>query len=154
MYPESFYNENRKQEKPRDPLTLDIYPSTKKKTSFELIEDDGLTYLFKSDSQFKKTLIVCDAIEKINEILISVKSDYEGNGYNGMPQKRNYLFSIHIENPKRIYFKNHELLQKDNLIELNESDEGWCYTKDEKILNVKIRPQNHDDNFTLQIIKL
>ena len=35
IYPESYYDDNRQQQKPRDPLTLDIYPSNKK-TQFEI----------------------------------------------------------------------------------------------------------------------
>ena len=56
MYPKSYYDEKRYQQKPRDPLTLDIYPSMEK-TQFKLFEDDGITYKFKTDSLYNITLI-------------------------------------------------------------------------------------------------
>ena len=54
MYPESYYDSSRFQQKPINPLIINIYPSTKSKTEFELMEDDGRTYQFKTDSNFNR----------------------------------------------------------------------------------------------------
>ena len=78
MYPESYYDNNRIQQKPRDPLTLAIYPSKQKKTRFELFEDDGLTYRFKTNSMYNKTIIECDPTYRSDAVTIKIKGLRDG----------------------------------------------------------------------------
>jgi alpha-glucosidase len=54
MYPEMLYD----REKPKDPLTFDVYPSGK--SSFTLYEDDGLTQDYRA-GMYTRTLVEVDA---------------------------------------------------------------------------------------------
>ena len=56
MYPEMLYDG----EKPKDPVTLDVYPFGK--SSFILYEDDGLTQEYRAGA-FARTLIEVDGAE-------------------------------------------------------------------------------------------
>ena len=151
MYPESYYDADRMQQKPKNPLTLDIYPSQKEITKFELIEDDGITYEFKNNDMYNKTLIECDPITESNKVTIKVRGQYKGKGYQGMPETRDYLLQIHKENPKNVLFKSQNLIKKDNYKDLDKEIDGWYFDETKNILYIKIKTQSADNDFSVQV---
>jgi len=151
MYPESYYDNNRIQKKPQTPLTLDIYPSFNKNTKFEMFEDDGLTYRFKTDSMYNKTIIKCETDKKNNLITILVEGQKEGLGFDKMVEERSYLLNIHSNEPKSILFNSFELKKMKNNIELKDVLEGWYYNSNTKVIHIKIKKINSNDTFTTSI---
>ena len=151
MYPESYYDTDRTQQKPRNPLTLDIYPSEKEVTRFELMEDDGLTYQFKNNAMYNKTLIECDPVTESDKIVITIKGQYKGRGYIGMPKTRDYLLQIHGKNPKNILFENHNLIEKENYKELTQGIDGWYFDEAKNLLYIKIWKQEAVSIFSVQV---
>ncbi|MFC1555934.1 TIM-barrel domain-containing protein [candidate division KSB1 bacterium] len=156
MYPEAFY-ENRKQQRPRDPLQVDIYPHTAKATSFILFEDDGLTYKFR-ENKFNKSLFTCDAVTNEDKIQISANGCAQGEGYEGMPQERNYYFTVHLGNkPFSVSLTTDSgstisLSEFSELSELENAGEGWCYLRsNEGIVHIKLNPQQFDAGFKIEI---
>jgi hypothetical protein len=91
MYPEMLYD----REKPRDPVTLDIYPFGR--TSFTMYEDDGTTQEYRQGA-FAKTLIEVDAPKAIEgagaQILVKVNG--AKGTYKDMPASRAYLVDVHV----------------------------------------------------------
>ena len=151
MYPESYYDSSRVQKKPIDPLTIHIYPSKRNKTKFELIEDDGISYEFKTNSSFNKTLIVCDPISDPDHLMVNVHGLYDGNGYKQMLKERNYYIKIHIDKPLNIYFNNLILNYQNTINDLNNSFEGWYFDSGKKIVHVKTKSQKTEDSFSIKI---
>ena len=143
MYPESYYDRDRTQQKPRNPLTLDIYPSDKKITRFELIEDDGLTYQFKTDSMYNKTLIESHPNLASDKVIIKINGNYEGRGYVGMPETRDYLLQIHGGKPQSVSLKNKK--------ELNKKIDDWYFDVEKNILHIKIEKQESINAFSIQV---
>ncbi|MFC1782879.1 TIM-barrel domain-containing protein [Planctomycetota bacterium] len=157
MYPEAFY-ENRKQQRPRDPLQVDIYPHTAKATSFTLFEDDGLTYKFK-EYKFNKTLFTCDATSNKDVIQISVNGCAQGEGYEGMPQERNYYFTVHDRRkPQSVAWASssditNPLDEVNSTRALEGRDEGWCFLEsNEGVLHIKLKPQDYNARIKIKII--
>ena len=146
MYPESYYDNNRVQKKPKNPLTLDIYPSTQKSTSFELIEDDGHTYEFQKNAMYNKTLIECHPGS--NEVTIHIKGQHKGKGYIDMPKKRDYIIQIHSEKPESVFLNNYKLEEIGN----NQESDGWYFDSHKNI--VYINTKNHNANASVFIKSL
>jgi hypothetical protein len=91
MYPEMLHD----REKPKDPMTLDLYPFGK--TSFSLYEDDGLTREYQA-AGFARTLIEVDAPKSLDEpgTQVTVKVGAAKGTYKGMPASRSYVVDIHL----------------------------------------------------------
>ena len=152
MYPKSYYDDKRYQQKPRDPLTLDIYPS-KEKTQFELFEDDGITYKFKTDSMYNKTLIECDPISRPDAVVIKISGQYEGLGYTGMPEKRNYYLTVHGSKPGKVFIEAYELTEMKDIVELNNSEDGWYFDLGKNVIHVKVKTKEAGGSFSTTILK-
>ena len=151
MYPESYYDDNRKQQKPRDPLTLDIYPSKKGKTKFELMEDDGVTYKFKSDLMFNKTFIECEHSGE-NTININITGLYEGNGYKDMPENRNYHLQIHSPKPRAVIIDEIKVKEMKNAKKLTRATDGWYFDPQKNIAHIKVKEQKANSTFSTVIL--
>ena len=149
MYPESYYDENRIQQKPKNPLTLDIYPKFKEKSKFELIEDDGLTYNFQTNSMYNKTVIECNSDTKHIDILI--KGQYEGNGYTEMPMTRDYLLQIHRDKPKKILIDSNTLIELKTYQNISNEQYGWFYDINKNIIHIKAGKQLAKSNLLVNI---
>ena len=152
MYPESYYDNNRLQQKPRDPLTLDIFPSDNKITQFELLEDDGLTYRFKTDSMYNKTIIECDPTYRSDAVTIKIKGQYEGKGYEGMPEVRNYLLTIHGTKPQKVFVGTEELTEMKDITELEDRVDGWSFDSDKKVTHIKVKTQAANSSFNVYTV--
>jgi len=133
-------------------LTLDIYPSDQKKTIFELIEDDGLTYKFKTDSMYNKTLIECDPFYRSDAITIKIIGQYEGKGYDGMPKERNYILSIHGTKPHHVFVEDEKLTEMKVVSELDKLKDGWCFDSDKNITYIKVKTKEANNSFNVYAI--
>ena len=153
MYPESYYDDQRQQQKPRDPLTLDIYPSATQKTKFELLEDDGLTYRFKTEAAYNKTLIECDPIFHPDAVIIKITGLYEGMGYTGMPEKRNYHLQVHGTEPETITIKTNMLTKMKDVKELKRNEDGWYFDPGKGLTHIKVKSQKAQSSFSVVISK-
>ena len=151
MYPESYYDDNRYQQKPRDPLTLDIYPS-KEKTQFELMEDDGITYKFKTDRMYNKTLIECEPGEE-NTVKINITGQHEGNGYEGMPGKRNYRLQVHGSKPQTVFIAMDKLKEINDTTLFEKAPEGWYFDPSGNITYIKIKKKEANSSFSITVSK-
>ena len=149
MYPESYYDDNRYQQKPRDPLTLDIYPS-KEKTQFELMEDDGLTYKFKTDIMYNKTLIECEP-RKEKAVNIKIVGLYEGNGYDGMPEKRNYRLQVHGPKSHTVTIDGIRLTEMKDTAALQQTVDGWYFDRGNNITYIKVKTKEANSSFSISV---
>ena len=156
MYPEAYYKD-RVQQRPRDPLQVDVYPDATKPTEYTLFEDDGLTYKFK-DNEFNKTHFSCDATSRQGDISLMVNSLVDGGGYAGMPEERNYYFTVHsAEKPEAVSWSNapdvnNQLSEIANVDGLEESIEGWNYSAEKGgVLHIKLKPQKYNADLNLNI---
>jgi alpha-glucosidase (family GH31 glycosyl hydrolase) len=148
MYPEMLYDG----EKPKDPVTFDIYP--KGETKFELYEDDGLTQDYRKGA-FSKTLITVSGGNGKTAIEVS-----PANGsYNGMPEKRSYIFEVHLKNsPAKVSLSLDKTLKLKNLKtkeNYDKADEGWYFNPDDRmgVLFVKTRSIKLSDGFRVDVGK-
>ena len=91
MYPEMLHD----RDKPKDPVTFDIYPSGK--TSFNLYEDDGTTQEYRN-AAFARTLVEVDAPKSIDTpgTQIAVKVGAAKGKYADMPASRAYVVDLHV----------------------------------------------------------
>jgi alpha-glucosidase (family GH31 glycosyl hydrolase) len=158
MYPESYYEE-RVQQRPRDPLQVDVYPHPAGATEFMLFEDDGLTYRFR-ENEFNTTRFSCDAVSEPGTITIDVAGCMEGEGYEGMPPERNYHFTVHCDAKPRSVTRAEgsrgrtRLREMADVAELQESVEGWRYDPARGgVLHIKLGPLPYDAMFTIDIRK-
>lgn len=156
MYPEAYY-EDRVQQRPRDPLQVDVYPHTTEATEFTLFEDDGLTYKFR-ENQFNKTRFSCDSITEPGAIRIAVAGCMEGEGYEGMPQERNYYFTVHCDKkPTTVSWAStpdaiSQLREIADTAELQGGAEGWSYdSASGGVLHIKLRPLAYDAMIKIDI---
>ena len=129
MWPEMLHH----REKPKNPLTLDIYP--KKTSRFEFYEDDGVTRKF-DEGEFAKQLITSDMD---NSSLIVVIGESIGD-FQGKLEEREYLFEIHItEAPQEVSIQGDPLDEASSLADLESADEGWFFDASDRngVLHVK-----------------
>ncbi len=157
LYPESFY-ENRKQQRPRDPLQVEVYPHASQATRFVLFEDDGLTYKFR-DGKYNKTSFAADAVGAPGVITVSVAGCFEGNGYDGMPAARNYRLAVHTaKKPAAVSWAKEggaaaALKEAAEANALESMDEGWYFESGRGgVVHVKMRPQDARGRFSVEII--
>ena len=133
MYPEMLFNN----QKPKDPLTFDIYPYGK--SEFEMYEDDGITRKYQQ-GQFAKQLITVNAPKGIaGDIDVAVgKSIGE---FEGKLKSRVYQFEIHSElKPESIQLGDKTVLELTDPNAYPNAIAGWYYDADDRrgIVHVKL----------------
>jgi hypothetical protein len=164
MYPEMLHD----REKPKDPVTLDIYPFGK--SSFSLYEDDGLTREYQA-AGFARTLIEVDAPKALDETggQITVKVGAAKGTYKDMPATRSYVLDIHLPaKPASVKIGEKvvpafqvpttgDRAARDKArAEFNAAPEGWLYdaptrTSPVGVLHVHIKPQALTTAWTMKV---
>jgi alpha-glucosidase (family GH31 glycosyl hydrolase) len=143
MYPEMLYDG----EKPKDPVTFDIYPDGN--TSFEMYEDDGLTREYKNGA-FAKTLIEVNTEGTGTKVIVNpAKGEYKG-----MPESRNYIVQIHqLNTPKKIYLNGKKLKASKSKEHYDSAEEGWYYDPADHngIIYIKTKPIALKKGFSVEI---
>ena len=130
-------------QKPVDPLILDVYPS-KELSKYTLYEDDGLTLNYRK-GQYCLTNFSC--IEKNGEIEFTVKAR-EGN-YS--PPRRSFWIQFNNVNfkPKEVLLNQIKLDKASSFNKLRKTVKRWFYDSSQRTVYVKI-----PDNGLKQHIKL
>ncbi len=160
MYPEMLYD----REKPKDPLTLDIYP--RGRTSFTLYEDDGLTRQYAAGA-FARTTIAVDAPTSIDEpnAQVAIQVNAARGRYQGMPESRSYVVDLHVRaTPAWVRLGDRALpgvtatagdrAARDKARgDYEAAGEAWWFDASDRggILHVKTRPQPCDAAFTVTV---
>jgi alpha-glucosidase len=141
MYPEMLYDG----QKPKDPVTLDVYPSGK--TSFTLYEDDGSTQEYRKGSFSKSTITSTTAP------VITVNVGKCNGTYTDKPLSRKYELQIHTANkPKIVLLDNIAMTEYPSVSAWNSAKEGWYFAAADKkgIVYVKTNPISLDKDFEVK----
>jgi alpha-glucosidase (family GH31 glycosyl hydrolase) len=162
MYPEMLHD----REKPKDPVTFDIYPSGK--SSFTLYEDDGVTQDYRA-GMYAKTLVEVDAPKIIDAPVppapvtaaaakpapakktaaveapsaqITVKVGPAKGKYRDMPAARSYIVDVHLPvRPAGVRLNDKALPGLDKKEEFDKAAEGWLFDSRDRrgVLHVKTK---------------
>jgi hypothetical protein len=160
MYPEMLYDG----EKPRDPVTLDLYPFGASR--FDLYEDDGVTQGYRK-GEFARTVIDMQAPTSLGAPgeTVTVKVGAARGQYAGMPASRAYVLDLHTPaKPARVAIGGRELPMFDVTTgdratrdkaraAFNAATEGWMFDAADRrgVLRVKVPPQRLATGFTAVI---
>jgi len=150
LYPEMLYNN----QKPKDPLTFDIYPYGK--SEFQMYEDDGLTRLYQQ-GDFTTQLIQVDAPKGVaGNISINVNPSI--GDFNGKLESRVYQFEVHSElKPTQVTYQGEKLLELTHPKAYKNIVQGWYFDPNDRrgIVHIKLPRQltKHAAKLTLVIDK-
>jgi alpha-glucosidase (family GH31 glycosyl hydrolase) len=160
MYPEMLHD----REKPKDPVTIDVYPYGK--SSFNLYEDDGVTQQYRTGA-FARTLIEAEAPKSIDlpGAQISVRVGAAKGKYKDMPASRSYVVDVHVPaKPAAVKIAERtipgfEAATQDRAArdkaraDFNAAAEGWFFDSGDRrgVLHVKVKSQPLASGFTLRI---
>jgi alpha-glucosidase len=161
MYPEMLYDG----EKPKDPVTLDLYPFGA--SGFSLYEDDGVTQEYRQGA-FARTRIEVQAPKSLDVPggIITVKVGAAEGRYDGMPDSRAYLAELHIPaRPASVRLGDQVLPEittaatgrnARNQVRagFEAAEEGWYFDPSDRkgVLHVKFEPQALAAGFTLTVV--
>jgi hypothetical protein len=160
MYPEMLYDG----EKPKDPVTLDLYPFGKSR--FEMYEDDGVTQGYRK-GESARTPIEMEApfaLDTPGET-VTVKVGAASGQFAGMLTSRAYVLDVHVPaKPARVTVGGRPLpvfdvstgdraAQTKVRASFNAATEGWVYDAADRrgVLHVKTAPQRLATGFTAVI---
>ncbi len=127
MYPEMLYNN----QKPKDPLTFDIYP--RGSSSFELYEDDGVTRKYQNGEYSTQTVNVTAPKTGAGDIRIEVGKNR--GKFDGKLKTRIYEFEIHSRlKPLSLS------LNKEKLEESEKGGNCWVYDSEDRggVIHVRL----------------
>ena len=146
MYPEMLYNN----QKPKDPLTLDIYPYGTSR--FELYEDDGVTRKYQQGESARQ-VIVCVAPEgRAGDIDIAVGRSV--GRFDGKLASRVYQFQVHSQlKPLSVRANGKALLELTEPKAFGNIVAGWYYDKADRrgIVHVKLARMSTDEDVQLHL---
>jgi alpha-glucosidase (family GH31 glycosyl hydrolase) len=160
MYPPMLHD----REKPKDPVTLDVYPFGR--TSFSLYEDDGVTQRYRNGA-FARTLIEADAPKSLDEsgAQITVKVGAAKGSYAGMPAMRSYVVDVHVPGkPAGVKLGDRALpmfqvsagdraAREKARAEFDAAPEGWLFDPADRhgVLHVRLKPQAASAGFVVKV---
>ncbi len=146
MYPEMLYDG----QKPKDPVTFDIYPSGE--SEFELYEDDGHTQSYR-DGAYSKMKV---KVTQDGEYTVIDVGPANGS-FAGMPLERKYIFEIHLANaPRKVSLVSDKSLKLKDLKTKEDYDaagEGWYFNSEDRngILYVKTGSISLNSGFNVNV---
>ena len=117
------------------------------------MEDDGLTYKFKTDLMYNKTLIECDPISQSKALIIKIIGQHEGNGYEGMPGKRNYHLQVHGSKPQTVFIAMDKLREINDTTLFEKAPEGGYFDPGINITYIKIKTKEANSSFSITVSK-
>ncbi|HSH66454.1 MAG TPA: TIM-barrel domain-containing protein, partial [Bacteroidia bacterium] len=141
MYPEMLYDG----QKPKDPVTLDVYPSGK--TSFTLYEDDGATQEYRNGA-FSKSIITSTTTP-----VTTINVGKCTGTYTNKPLSRKYEMQIHtVTKPGAVLLDNMAITEYPSMSTWNAANEGWYFSATDKkgIVYVKTNPISLDKDFEVK----
>jgi len=149
MYPEMLYD----REKPKDPVTFDIYPFGK--TSFTMYEDDGVTQDYWS-GMFARTTVEVEAPKALDAAGsdVTVKVGPAKGKYRDMPQSRAYVVDVHLAaKPASVKLNDKPVPAVEKREEFEKAAEGWFFDPRDRrgVLHVKMKPTPLASGFTVKV---
>jgi alpha-glucosidase len=160
MYPEMLYD----REKPKDPVTFDVYPFGK--SSFSLYEDDGTTQEYRAGA-FARTVIEAEAPKSLDVpgSQITIRVGAAKGKYRDMPATRSYVVDVHVPaKPASVKLGDKALpsfeaagtdrAARDKVrADFAAAVEGWYFDATDRrgVLHVKTKPQSVSAGFTVRI---
>jgi hypothetical protein len=160
MYPEMLYDG----EKPKDPVTIDIYPSGTSR--FSLYEDDGVTQEYRGGAS-ARTSIEVEAPKSLDapNAQVTIKVGAAKGKYAGIPASRSYALDVHIPaRPAAVSIADRALpafeaagqdrsAREKARSDYNQAAEGWYYDAADRhgVLHVKTKPQTLSAGFIVRI---
>jgi alpha-glucosidase (family GH31 glycosyl hydrolase) len=150
LYPEMLHD----REKPKDPVTFDVYPWGK--SSFTLYEDDGTTQDYRSGA-FARTLVEVEAPKTLDTAgaTISIKVDPAKGKYADMPQSRSYVVDVHLPaKPAAIKLNDKSVPAFEKREEFDKAAEGWFFDARDRrgVLRVKTKAIPPAAGFSVKVI--
>jgi alpha-glucosidase len=165
MYPEMLHD----REKPKDPVTIDIYPFGK--TSFSLYEDDGVTQEYRTGA-FTRTAIEVTAPKALDEAgaQVTVKVGPAKGAYKGMAASRSYVLDVHVPaKPASVKLADRVLpafelppsgrggdraAREKARAAFEAAPEGWLFDPSDRrgVLHVRLKPQAPGAGFTVGVV--
>ncbi len=122
-------------EKPLDPLTLDIYPAGT--SSYTLYEDDGVSRRYITENAYTTTTYTCSVSG--NEISFRIGARENGNAAVYTPEARSYNLKFnHIGGVNGVSLGGKQLGGASSLQAYNAASEGYYYDDTADILYVKV----------------
>ena len=148
MYPEMLYNG----QKPKDPLTFDIYPYGQ--SSFELYEDDGLTRKYQQGESARQLVSVSAPKGVAGNIAVTVGKSV--GHFDGKLDSRVYEFLIHSElKPRSVAVDGRHLLELVHPGAYTNAVAAWYFDPDDRrgIVHIKLdrRASDRDVSVLLDI---
>ena len=101
---------------------------------------------------YNKTIIECDPTYRSDAVTIKIKGQYEGKGYEGMPEVRNYLLTIHGTKPQKVFVGTEELTETKDISEFESLADGWSFDSDKKVTHIKVKTQAANSSFNVYIV--
>jgi|WetSurMetagenome_2_1015567.scaffolds.fasta_scaffold24003_2 alpha-glucosidase len=164
MYPEMLHD----REKPKDPVTIDVYPFGK--TSFSLYEDDGVSQAYRKGA-FSRTAIEVTAPKSLDDAgtQVIVKVGPAKGTYAGMPASRSYALDVHVPaKPASVKLGDRSLpafelpaagrggdrAARDKArAAFDAAPEGWLFDPSDRrgVLHVRVKPQTVSSGFSVAI---
>lgn len=135
MYPEMLYDG----QKPKDQLTLDLYPDATPGT-YELYEDDGNTRQYQAGAFSQQTLAM-----RLDGGTLTVNVDPVRGTYNGQEPRRSYALRVLTrQRPARVVSGGAELPALQGKDAFDKSADGWYFDPQDRqgTLHVKTRAQD------------
>ena len=124
MYPGMLYDG----QKPKDPVTLDLYPSARE-THFDLYEDDGITREYRKGI-FAETRIT---LHEANNGTVTVQVAPVKGSYKGMPGTRHYVLQVHREaSPEKVLLNGKKIKRYKQKGKWEKAATGWFFDPEEK----------------------
>jgi alpha-glucosidase len=149
MYPEMLHD----RDKPKDPVTIDVYPFGK--SSFSLYEDDGVTQEYRKEAS-ARTLIDVEAPKSLDtpNAQVTVRVGPARGKYRDMPASRSYVVEVHMPaKPAGLTLGDKALPSFEKRAEYDAAPEGWFFdVRDRRgVLHIKTRPQPLSSGFVVKV---
>jgi alpha-glucosidase len=148
MYPEMLYDG----EKPKDPVTFDIYPFGK--SSFVLYEDDGNTQEYRGGA-FAKTTVEVESPKSFDTpgSGVTVKVNPAKGTFKEMPAARAYAVDLHLPaKPASVQLNGKALPSFEKKEEFAAAAEGWIFDARDRrgVLRIKTKALALAAGFTVK----
>lgn len=135
-------------EKPLNPLTLDIYPSGT--TSYTLFEDDGETRNYITNNAYSTTKYTCVQNGKDISFKIGARVNHNPDLCNYIVQDRSYNLKFNnIANVYGVLSSGAMINRTSTLAEYNVASQGYFYDEAKRILYVKVFDNGNEMNISI-----
>jgi len=145
MYPESLYDG----EKPKDQLTLDLYPHGDSSTT--LYEDDGLTRRYQQGESSQQLISMRAPVSGSGDIRVQVGA-VQGS-YAGQETQRSIALQLHTHaKPQAVLLQGQVLLEFADAAAFATALQGWYYDAADRLGTVHVKTSKRDIREALDFV--